>query len=588
MPEQYAQSPVSVKQLKREKLKDIIKGAKTATGEKAAIVMINPEIDTNVHGTHKMQEETSSPAVFTYGRQQPLHKGHELVFNKVMDVASKVRGKPYVFTSHSQDEKKNPLSTQDKVKYIKKMVPHAEVGSTSKEEPSLLHLASKLHKAGHTDLHMVVGSDRAESMNSTLQKYNGVQGPHGYYNFKSITVHSAGHRDPDAEDTGGLSATKMRQAVSSGDRSTFRSGLPDKIKKHSDDIFNKVKSGMGLKEAIELYGFSINDLFESTALNRNWKKLSPTTKDKIIKVYTSDNDDIKPSSFKKFSQVIKKKIDEAKKSPWEKMLTRNPKHAESEARAQKAKDGLKQAGKDYQAILDREAAAKQKKVSESADVLSQWILSQWKNQEPVNYTRHLTKFFGKPDELTENRAVWYNVDGFKRIEILDEYVMHSSPSPHYDYVYCYIDLKVPHNLSNVLADSSESILLDHLKGEVGARCASLSANAVTIQYVMDVVEGNVKPSKKEYESRIKAMKKMFEDGKRYQLDWWPDVTKDTDPSNTYYEHVDHHCCSINEVRKGLWANIHAKRKRIKAGSGERMRKPGSEGAPTPKDLKDSQ
>jgi hypothetical protein len=33
-------------------------------------------------------------------------------------------------------------------------------------------------------------------------------------------------------------------------------------------------------------------------------------------------------------------------------------------------------------------------------------------------------------------------------------------------------------------------------------------------------------------------------------------------------------------RPGLWANIHAKRKRIKRGSGERMRKPGSKGAPT--------
>jgi hypothetical protein len=31
---------------------------------------------------------------------------------------------------------------------------------------------------------------------------------------------------------------------------------------------------------------------------------------------------------------------------------------------------------------------------------------------------------------------------------------------------------------------------------------------------------------------------------------------------------------------GLYANIHAKRKRIKAGSGEKMRKPGSKGAPT--------
>jgi len=40
-------------------------------------------------------------------------------------------------------------------------------------------------------------------------------------------------------------------------------------------------------------------------------------------------------------------------------------------------------------------------------------------------------------------------------------------------------------------------------------------------------------------------------------------------------------------KKGLWANIHAKRKRIKAGSGEKMRKPGTKGAPTAKALKQS-
>ena len=38
---------------------------------------------------------------------------------------------------------------------------------------------------------------------------------------------------------------------------------------------------------------------------------------------------------------------------------------------------------------------------------------------------------------------------------------------------------------------------------------------------------------------------------------------------------------------GLWANIHAKRKRIKNGSKEKMKKPGSEGAPTDKDFKDA-
>mgnify|MGYP000698073815 CR=1 FL=1 len=40
--------------------------------------------------------------------------------------------------------------------------------------------------------------------------------------------------------------------------------------------------------------------------------------------------------------------------------------------------------------------------------------------------------------------------------------------------------------------------------------------------------------------------------------------------------------------QGLWANIHAKRKRIKDGSGEKMRKPNSKGAPTAKAFRDSQ
>ena len=38
---------------------------------------------------------------------------------------------------------------------------------------------------------------------------------------------------------------------------------------------------------------------------------------------------------------------------------------------------------------------------------------------------------------------------------------------------------------------------------------------------------------------------------------------------------------------GLWANIHAKRKRIEGGSGEKMRKPGSKGAPTAANFKRS-
>jgi hypothetical protein len=41
------------------------------------------------------------------------------------------------------------------------------------------------------------------------------------------------------------------------------------------------------------------------------------------------------------------------------------------------------------------------------------------------------------------------------------------------------------------------------------------------------------------------------------------------------------------TKPGLYANIHAKQERIKAGSGEKMRKPGTKGAPTKQDFKDS-
>jgi hypothetical protein len=41
------------------------------------------------------------------------------------------------------------------------------------------------------------------------------------------------------------------------------------------------------------------------------------------------------------------------------------------------------------------------------------------------------------------------------------------------------------------------------------------------------------------------------------------------------------------MKDGLYSNIHKKQARIKAGSGEKMRKPGTKGAPTAKAFKES-
>ena len=49
------------------------------------------------------------------------------------------------------------------------------------------------------------------------------------------------------------------------------------------------------------------------------------------------------------------------------------------------------------------------------------------------------------------------------------------------------------------------------------------------------------------------------------------------------------CCqeSEEEMKPGLYSNIAAKKKRIAEGSGEKMRKPGTKGAPTKADFKDA-
>jgi hypothetical protein len=97
---------------------------------------------------------------------------------------------------------------------------------------------------------MVVGSDRTHEMKAKLNQYNG---PHegALYNFKHITVHSAGHRDPDAEGTSGMSGTKMREHAKNKDLKSFRGGVPSHVSDtHAKELMHDTRKGMGLHEDV--------------------------------------------------------------------------------------------------------------------------------------------------------------------------------------------------------------------------------------------------------------------------------------------------------------------------------------------------
>ena len=196
-----------------------------------------------------VKEEAEKHHVLAFGRMNPPTAGHEQVVNKVHEVAKEHNAGHSVVLSHSHDAKKNPLPVEKKVEHAKNAFPGTNVHGASKEKPTILHHAADLHKAGVHHLHVVAGSDRKEEMHNLLHKYNGQKAAHGHYNFKSITVHSSGDRDPDSEGTSGVSGTKMREHAASGNKKEFHKHLPSQMKpEHKEKLYNDLRSHMGIHE----------------------------------------------------------------------------------------------------------------------------------------------------------------------------------------------------------------------------------------------------------------------------------------------------------------------------------------------------
>ncbi len=195
-------------------------------------------------------EAVGKTAVFTFGRFNPPTIGHQKLLQATMKAARKEGGKHYVFGSHSQDKKKNPLSHSRKMYYLSKMFPKEMRGQNSISVlRTAIDVAVELND--HDRLVMVVGSDRVDDFQNLLDKYNGVQGRHGYYSYSEIKVISAGDRDPDAEGVTGMSASKMRAAAGSGDYDSFKLGLPKGY--DGTQLFNDVRKGMGITREIKSF-----------------------------------------------------------------------------------------------------------------------------------------------------------------------------------------------------------------------------------------------------------------------------------------------------------------------------------------------
>lgn len=235
-------------------------------------------------------------AVFTFGRANPPTVGHEKLFKKVSEVAIKNKADAFIYLSQTQDKKKNPLSYQDKIAFVKQLMPKYQ--NMVQKDTSIKTIIDQMKKLNqnYKKVILVVGSDRVSWFKKLLEDYNGKD-----YTFDSIDVVSAGERDPDAEGVEGMSASKMRELASKNNFDEFKKGLQQTNQKLQKEVFLKVRQGMGLNECEEFSIFECEDTFQQE-LEQFINDLDDQSLEEYIPTEYQAADD---GSLKEFFQLMK-------------------------------------------------------------------------------------------------------------------------------------------------------------------------------------------------------------------------------------------------------------------------------------------
>ena len=177
-----------------------------------------------------------------------------------------------MFSSRTNDPKKNPLTPRQKFKYLKRFFSDANF----KDIPTIKNPVEMLYwlaEKGYDHVHLVGGEDRQgqyeafkDLMSSTRKKDR--------LKLKSLTIVGAGKRDENATGVQGMSASKLRAAAAENDFKTFKSGMPRRANAADvQALFQDIQRGMktSVKEGIDyssIYSAAAVRLMESDKKKR--------------------------------------------------------------------------------------------------------------------------------------------------------------------------------------------------------------------------------------------------------------------------------------------------------------------------------
>ena len=181
--------------------------------------------------------------VFTWGRFNPPTIGHKKLLDNTARIARFWGADYFIYPTHTVDKKKDPLPSDKKVEWMRKIFPtHSEHIIYDKEINTFIKLLQKL-QGEYAEIVWVAGSDRVPAYTNILTKYNGVE-----FTYRKAKCVSAGERDPDADGATGMSASKMREAATNANVAMFRKGIPSNLNdKEMMKLMKEVREGLGIK-----------------------------------------------------------------------------------------------------------------------------------------------------------------------------------------------------------------------------------------------------------------------------------------------------------------------------------------------------
>ena len=478
--------------------------------------------------TLKELQEAKKTVAFTFGRFNPPTTGHE----KLIKALSGQDRNIMVFPSHSQDAKKNPLPHARKIAYMKKMFPRFAKSIMTSKARNVFEIATFLYDQGYSDIVMVVGSDRVKEFDSLLKKYDGEEGRHGYYTFDSITVVSAGERDPDAEGVEGMSASKMRAAAVANDFDSFKQGLPRGFR-DGKKLFDDIRKEMNVNEQ----NWTDEEIMRDAYIRGEVWNVGDVVKTKLGEEGTIIR---KGTNYVVFENMQRVWLHDLEEEPKKITKTKQAKGEVGDIKGtQPAKYYSKGAQGKEMSVATKKARARHFAKGDSRKPAP----GDSAETKPSQYTKKFKQMYGEQDkekkpqsDTMADREKVKDLEFKKRLAILQAKIA-----------------KDQETLAKMqIADKQSK---DRKKDE------SVNERELT---------GGEKKKLKDLEKEVP--KKDFID--RYGKE---------EGESIYY-------ATLTKMAKqeGLWDNIRKKKERIARGSGERMRKKGEKGAPTSDQIKRAQ